>query len=353
MKRIFTFLLTAVLLLSMVPAVITAQDETISVILDGSALSFDVPPMLVNDRTMVPVRAIFTALGAEVDWDEESQTAVSIRDGITIRIQIGNALMEVDDTSVPLDAPAMLVNDRTLVPLRAISETFGVTVDWQGETNTVILTSPTHLPESTATSTPETTPAPTATPAPEDTATPQPSATPDVPVLLNDTLSEEDTAFVNAALAYYMELEDAYHAVHEAFVWLSAGNAQELYQMIDTARKNLSAETYQTYTACAKKTSLTTLRRTMNDAETQTKDMLRFVKFHLSEIYSGHVYPDTPFDYRRDISALLETLEEAEALFSLYDISGDYSSVRAAAEQCLEIAWIPSEWGKVDPWLHG
>lgn len=351
MKRLFTFCFTFILLFSLVPAAVAAQEEPISVILDGKVLSFDVPPMLVNDRTMVPMRAIFTALGAEVDWDEESQTAISVRDGVAIRIQIGSAQMEADGVAVPLDAPAMLVNDRTLVPLRAVSEAFGVTVDWQGDTNTVLLNSPLSLPEPTAVSTPEVTPSPT--PAPEDTATPsatpQPTATTEIPFLLDDTLSEEDTAFVNAALAYYMELGSAYDAMHEAFSGVSTGHTKELYQMVVDARKNLSAQTYQTYTACAKKTSLTILRRAMNEAEAQTKELLGDLRLHLSTIGNGRLPTDAPFDYRRDFSALIKTLEEIEALFSLYDISGNYSTVRLAAEQCMEAAWIPSEWGKVNP----
>lgn len=354
MKRLFTFCFTFILLFSLVPAAVVAQEETISVILDGKTLSFDVPPMLVNDRTMVPMRAIFTALGAEVDWDEESQTAISVRDGVTIRIQIGSAQMEADGVAVPLDAPAMLVNDRTLVPLRAVSEAFGVSVDWQGDTNTVLLNSP------TPTSTPPT-PTPTATavstPTPENTATPsttpQPTATTEIPVLPDDTLPEEDTAFVNAALAYYMDLGNAYDAMREAFSGVSTGHTKELYQMVVDARKNLSAQTYQTYTACAKKTSLTILRRAMNETEAQTKELLGDLRLHLSTIGNGRLPTDAPFDYRRDFSALIKTLEELEALFSLYDISGDYSSVRTAAEQCMEAAWIPSDWGKVNPLLHG
>ena len=337
MKKLFCCFLAAIMLLGTLPALSLAQDETITVILDGTTLSFDVPPMLVNDRTLVPMRAIFTALGADVDWDDDTQTAISVKDGVTIRIQIGNTVMDVDGESVPLDAPAMLVSDRTLVPLRAVSEAFGVMVDWQGETETVILTSPQSTPEPspTATPTPEGTPTPTATPEP----TPEPTPESDIPYLLDDTLSEEDTAFINAALAYYMEFESAFNALHEAFVWIGSGNEKELYEMIDTARKDLSAESYDTYRACAEKTSLVTLRQAMNNVETQTKDGLRFMKYHLSEIINAKIYPDTEFEYRGGLLSIIESLEEVEALFSLYDISGDYSSVRIAAENCLDVGW--------------
>ena len=337
MKKLFCSFLAAIMLLGTLPALSLAQDETITVILDGTTLSFDVPPMLVNDRTLVPMRAIFTALGADVDWDDDTQTAISVKDGVTIRIQIGNTVMDVDGESVPLDAPAMLVSDRTLVPLRAVSEAFGVMVDWQGETETVILTSPQSTPEPspTATPTPEGTPTPTATPEP----TPEPTPESDIPYLLDDTLSEEDTAFINAALAYYMELQEAYDTMHEVFVWIGAGNTKAFYEKVEAVRNALSGQTYIEYKACAQKTSLGTLNRLINISDTQTKEVLRQLKNHLNSIVKGNVPLTESFDFRKDIASLVESLEEVEAQLSLYDISGDYSSVRIAAENCLDICW--------------
>ena len=124
----------------------TKKPDGITVMLDGKKIEFDVEPILVKDRTMVPMRAIFEALGAKVDWDNDKQTAFGMNSDTVVAFQIDNNKMQkssVDGKSetIELDVPAMLVNDRTLVPLRAISESFGNKVDWVDETQTVIITS--------------------------------------------------------------------------------------------------------------------------------------------------------------------------------------------------------------------
>lgn len=124
----------------------TEKPDGITVMLDGKKIEFDVEPILVKDRTMVPMRAIFEALGAKVDWDDDKQTAFGMNANTVVAFQIDNNKMQkssVDGKSetIELDVPAMLVNDRTLVPLRAISESFGNKVDWVDETQTVIITS--------------------------------------------------------------------------------------------------------------------------------------------------------------------------------------------------------------------
>lgn len=74
---------------------------------------------------MVPLRAIFEALGATVDWNDATQTVTSTKGNTTISLTINNPTMYVNGTSVALDSPACLVGARTLVPVRAISEAFG------------------------------------------------------------------------------------------------------------------------------------------------------------------------------------------------------------------------------------
>ncbi|MCH5184675.1 MAG: hypothetical protein J1F64_00990 [Oscillospiraceae bacterium] len=105
----------------------------ISVILNGNPLTFDQPPIIEDGRTLVPMRAIFEALGLSVDWDASTSTASAKGNGTTIRIQTGSNVMFVDNRSVALDVPAKIINGRTLVPLRAISEAYGCSVDWNGD----------------------------------------------------------------------------------------------------------------------------------------------------------------------------------------------------------------------------
>lgn len=120
-------------------------NKPISVFLDGRQLNFDVDPIINNDRTMVPMRAIFESLGAVVEWEPETRSAFGTDGTTLIAFQIDNTNMtkciaNSESETITLDSPAMLVGGRTLVPLRAISESFGCDVDWTAATRTVTIT---------------------------------------------------------------------------------------------------------------------------------------------------------------------------------------------------------------------
>lgn len=117
-----------------------ALNPDISVELNGEKISFDQPPIIVDGRTLVPLRAISEALGAEVDWDENTQTITAVKDSVTVILTINSDEITVNGKINKIDVPAQLVNDRTLVPLRAISESFDCTVDWDDTSKTVIIT---------------------------------------------------------------------------------------------------------------------------------------------------------------------------------------------------------------------
>ena len=114
-----------------------SQPNGITVILNGKKLEFDVEPTLINDRTMVPMRVIFEALGAKVDWDGTTQTAIGVTKNTTIKITIGKDYLLKNDNIVVLDSPAVVISGRTLVPVRAIAESFDCVVNWYGETQVV------------------------------------------------------------------------------------------------------------------------------------------------------------------------------------------------------------------------
>ena len=110
--------------------------KQIAVYVNGTELTLDVPPMLENDRTLVPMRAIFEALGAEVSWYPEDRTIVAVRGDTTVFMQVDDWYMSVNDEWIALDAPPRIVNDRTLIPLRAVAEAFGAQVGWDEATQT-------------------------------------------------------------------------------------------------------------------------------------------------------------------------------------------------------------------------
>jgi len=107
----------------------------------AGTLTFDVPPMLVDGRVLVPMRGIFEALGAEVDWNAATQTATGTKDGIEVVLTIGSRSPTVNGRVVPIDVPGIITGGRTLVPLRFIAESLGVAVDWNAATQMVTITS--------------------------------------------------------------------------------------------------------------------------------------------------------------------------------------------------------------------
>lgn len=115
-----------------------AQDE-INVFLNGSKLDFDVKPYLKNGRTMVPFRGIFEALGVEVSWDGVNRTVMATNDTAQIFIEIGKDYAFVNGYRIDLDAAPEIINGRTFVPLRFVSENAGADVSWDGHTRTVYI----------------------------------------------------------------------------------------------------------------------------------------------------------------------------------------------------------------------
>lgn len=113
--------------------------ELIDVEVNGKKLFFDQPATLINDRTLVPMRVIFEELGATVSWDNATETVTAVKDGKTIKLKIGSNIMTINGETKTLDVAAAIKNDRTMVPVRAVSESLGAKVDWDGANSRVII----------------------------------------------------------------------------------------------------------------------------------------------------------------------------------------------------------------------
>lgn len=113
----------------------------INVEVDGTKVDFDVEPRMVQGRTMVPLRAIFVALGVEPEWDGTTQTVTAITDDVALSMKVGNSYAHINGHRAALDVPAMIVKSRTLVPTRFIAESLGANVEWVGSRNTVVIKS--------------------------------------------------------------------------------------------------------------------------------------------------------------------------------------------------------------------
>lgn len=102
----------------------------ISVYLNGRKLIFDVQPQIINSRTMVPMRKIFEELGTVVGWNNNTQRAISVKKGDVVSVSIGGQYLTVNDEQKLLDSPPVIISGRTLVPVRAIAESFNCDVEW-------------------------------------------------------------------------------------------------------------------------------------------------------------------------------------------------------------------------------
>jgi len=141
MKKLFLTILSLAMAISSY-AVCHAEDE-IKLVINNETIQSDVPPAIINDRTMVPIRVISETLNCDVCWDGETQGVTVYRNNHFYQMWINKATafdldggLAVSDTYT-MDVSPMVVNDRTLVPLRAVAELLGADVNWNGETKTV------------------------------------------------------------------------------------------------------------------------------------------------------------------------------------------------------------------------
>lgn len=114
---------------------------TTNITYNGNRIDSDVPPYVKDGRTLAPIRAILEALGMTVSWDGATQTATAVKADITISITINSNIAIVNGEQKTLDVPAEITNGRTFVPVRFFGEALGMSVDWDNYTKTVIIES--------------------------------------------------------------------------------------------------------------------------------------------------------------------------------------------------------------------
>lgn len=102
-------------------------------------LTLDTAPVIENGRTLVPLRGIFEAIGATVTWDNANRTAVISRDSLEIKVPIGSQTASVNGEARTLEVPAKIIEGRTLVPVRFIAEAMGAQVGWNNEKQIVLI----------------------------------------------------------------------------------------------------------------------------------------------------------------------------------------------------------------------
>jgi hypothetical protein len=113
----------------------------IAVIVDGKAVTFNgVGPQEVNGRVLVPLRGVLEQMGAYVGWDPGAQMVTAQRGNTSIDLRIGSRTARVNNQPVTLDVPAEIYRGSTLVPLRFMSEALGADVQWEPAQYAVMIT---------------------------------------------------------------------------------------------------------------------------------------------------------------------------------------------------------------------
>ncbi|MDP5276395.1 stalk domain-containing protein [Chengkuizengella axinellae] len=117
---------------------VTSPDE-ISIVINGEVQSYAQSPVIMNDTTLVPLRGIFEELGAVVKWNNESKTVTAEKDDVEILLTVGEDAAQVNGKSITLLQPSKIIEGSTMVPLRFVSEAFGADVNWNQDTRTVTI----------------------------------------------------------------------------------------------------------------------------------------------------------------------------------------------------------------------
>lgn len=148
-KRILTILAAALIIANAGAYEPMVMAEDITVVYEGETVDFDVPAQIIDDRTMVPMRKVFELFGMKVKWDSETQTITARKNSKTITMKIGEKEItlskgnldadgnEIIEQTTTCDVPPQVVNDRTLIPVRAVSELLELDVIWNEAESTV------------------------------------------------------------------------------------------------------------------------------------------------------------------------------------------------------------------------
>lgn len=139
MKKFIISLLTLTILLSTNYTPILAVNKNIDIKINGELLDFDVDPIIENNRVLVPIRKISQTLGYDVDWIQESNEIIINRDDIVIKFRINDKNAFVNNKLFTFDTPPKIINNRTLVPIRFVCELLDLDIDWDNQNYTVVI----------------------------------------------------------------------------------------------------------------------------------------------------------------------------------------------------------------------
>lgn len=119
------------------PLTVNAANKPIQVYIDGNKVTFDVDPIQENGTILVQFRPIFEALGLSIDWDQNTKTVTGTKDGLMVKLIIGDIIAYVNDKKKHLTLPPRTIQGNTLLPLRFVGEASGKEVSWDAGNQSV------------------------------------------------------------------------------------------------------------------------------------------------------------------------------------------------------------------------
>ncbi|MGG0794167.1 N-acetylmuramoyl-L-alanine amidase family protein [Brevibacillus laterosporus] len=133
----------------MAPQAIDAAGQStqgnIQLRIEGRSVNAEVPPLISNGRTLVPVRVIAEGLGAKIDWNQQERKAKITKDNREVILQLSSKKAYINGKAQTLEATPELINNRMLLPLRFVGEALGATVGWDNDSRTVIVNQPVQM----------------------------------------------------------------------------------------------------------------------------------------------------------------------------------------------------------------
>ena len=127
-------------LLCLIPTVSAYSEKLISLEIDGTVIRTEVPPTVIGGRTMVPVRDIFEACGANVTWDPATKKITGSKGGKNVVMQVGSNKLYMNSSVATMDCTPVIIEGRTLAPARYVALGFGGTTQWDALNKVVVIT---------------------------------------------------------------------------------------------------------------------------------------------------------------------------------------------------------------------
>ena len=127
-------------LLCLIPTVSAYSEKVISLEIDGTVIRTEVPPAVIGGRTMVPVRDIFEACGANVTWDPATKKITGSKGGKNVVMQVGSNKLYMNSSVATMDCTPVIIEGRTLAPARYVALGFGGTTQWDALNKVVVIT---------------------------------------------------------------------------------------------------------------------------------------------------------------------------------------------------------------------